>query len=179
MKVRKLHRIRNIARLKNGFVQHAWHISRNLPAPQERQELPRLAPLREAVMMRNAKEAVLEGAKWLTATQVGLMAGLSAKDASARLNNWERDLAIFSVRHGGMELFPEYAIDPGNACQPHASIKRVLEQFGRSKDGWQLAFWFESVNSFLGGKRPMDFLTIDSDRVVAAAADEVMGVLHS
>ena len=37
---------------------------------------------------------------------------------------------------------------------------------------------FQSVNGFLGGKRPQDLLATDPDRVIAAARDEVLGVLH-
>lgn len=43
---------------------------------------------------------------------------------------------------------------------------------------WGLAYWFASVNSFLGGKRPQDLLIDTPDRVVDAAKDEVAGVLH-
>ena len=46
------------------------------------------------------------------------------------------------------------------------------------KDGWGMAYWFQSVNGFLGGKRPQDLLATDPDRVIAAARDEVQGVLH-
>jgi len=35
---------------------------------------------------------------------------------------------------------------------------RVLSVFRGRKDEWGLAYWFASVNSFLGGKRPQDLL---------------------
>ena len=54
----------------------------------------------------------------------------------------------------------------------------VLEIFGESKDSWGLAYWFSSVNSFLGGKRPQDVLAKQPDRVIAAAVDELEGVVH-
>lgn len=54
----------------------------------------------------------------------------------------------------------------------------MLEIFRGKKDDWGLAYWFASVNSFLGGKRPQDLLISKPDRVVAAAEDEVAGVLH-
>jgi hypothetical protein len=49
----------------------------------------------------------------------------------------------------------------------------------RRPDGWSLAFCFQSVNSFLGGKRPMDVLAEKPDEVIAAAADESMGITHA
>jgi hypothetical protein len=48
-----------------------------------------------------------------------------------------------------------------------------------TRDGWGLAFWFHSANSFLGGKRPKDFLASQSGLVVAAAADEVIAAVHA
>jgi hypothetical protein len=41
-----------------------------------------------------------------------------------------------------------------------------------------LAYWFASVNNSLGGKRPQDLLIDQPQRVVAAAKDQVAGVLH-
>ena len=47
-----------------------------------------------------------------------------------------------------------------------------------AKDGWGLAYWFASANSFLGGKRPQDVLLESPERVLAAAADEMAEVAH-
>ncbi len=41
-----------------------------------------------------------------------------------------------------------------------------------------IAIWFASVNSFLGGKIPIDLLMIAPDIVLAAVEDEMAGVLH-
>jgi len=142
-------------------------------------EMPAPALLKEARMMLRAKEAVLKSADWLTAAQVASIAGLSEKNPSAQLHKWKRDVAIFAIRRNGVDYFPGYALDPANEYRPYRPLKKVLEQFAGSKDGWGLAFWFQSVNSFLGGKRPMDVLAKNPDAVIAAAADEAMGVLHA
>ena len=62
--------------------------------------------------------------------------------------------------------------------RPAKGLVRVLKVFRGNKDDWGLAYWFASANSFLGGKRPQDLLISKPDRVVAAAEDEVAGVLH-
>ncbi len=77
-----------------------------------------------------------------------------------------------------MDYFPAYGLDPENDYRPVKAMAEVLEVFGETKGSWGLAFWFSSVNSFLGGKRPQDVLSIDPKRVVEAAKDEVQGVLH-
>ena len=142
-------------------------------------EMPPPTLLKEARMMLRAKEAVLNGADWLTAAQVASIAGLSQKNPSAQLHKWKRDGAIFAIRRNGVDYFPGYALDPANEYRPYRSFKKVLEQFGESKDGGGLAYWFQSVNSFLSGKRPIDLLAKNPDAVIAAAADEAMGVLHA
>ena len=65
------------------------------------------------------------------------------------------------------DYFPPYALDPSTDYRPAQGLAAFL---GR-KDGWGLAYWFASVNSFIGGKRPQDLL-------IAAAQDDVAGVLH-
>lgn len=57
-------------------------------------------------------------------------------------------------------------------------MAEVLRVFDGKKEGWGLAYWFASVNSYLGGKRPQDLLIAAPARVVAAVEDEVAGVTH-
>ncbi len=142
-------------------------------------DMPSPALLKEARMMLRAKEAVLSGADWLTAAQVASIAGLSEKNPSAQLHKWKRYGAIFAIRRNGLDYFPGYALDAANEYRPHRALKQVLAQFGDAKDGWGLAYWFQSVNSFLGGQRPMDMLAKKPDAVIAAAADEAMGIVHA
>ncbi|WP_043159761.1 hypothetical protein [Bradyrhizobium sp. Ai1a-2] len=132
----------------------------------------------EARMTAEARKAVLESGDWLTAAQIAEIAGFSASNPSAQPNKWKRDRQIFAVRHRGVDYFPSYALDPSTDYRPAKGLARVLAVFGERKDDWGLAYWFASVNSFLGGKRPQDLLIDQPARVVAAAQDEVAGVLH-
>lgn len=79
---------------------------------------------------------------------------------------------------GGVDYFPGYALAVSADCRPAKDLARVLAAFRGKKDDWGLAYWFASANSFLGGERPQDLLMRDPDRVVAAAEDEVAGLLH-
>lgn len=145
--------------------------------------LPKDSPsptlLMEAEMLLRAKIAVLEGADWLTAAQVASIAGFSDKNPSAQLHKWKRDGAIFAIRRSGIDYFPGYTLDPNQEYRPYRALKKVIAHLAGAKDGWGLAFWFQSVNSFLGGKRPMDLLAKKPDEVIAAAEDEAMGVVHA
>lgn len=80
--------------------------------------------------------------------------------------------------HNGVDYFPGYGLDPEAGYLPRKSLKSILEVFGDEKDGWGLAFWFLSANSFLGDRRPQDVLATNPERVMAAAKDEMATVAH-
>lgn len=144
--------------------------------------VPRTPPppalLKEAVMTARAQKAVMEGADWLTAAQIAEIAGLSDKNPSAQPNKWKRNGQIFAISLNGNDYYPGYGLDREQGYRPLKPLKSIIERFENTKNGWGLAYWFESVNSFLGGKRPKDLLASNPDKVLAAAADEMEGVAH-
>lgn len=140
---------------------------------------PTPAVLKEAAMLARSRTAVLEGADWLTAAKVAALAGLSTTNPSTQPNKWKRERRIFAIHHNGVDYFPGYGLDPETGWRPLKALKSVLDVFGEEKDGWGLAYWFLSANSFLGGRRPQDVLATQPEQVIAAAADEMEGVVHA
>jgi hypothetical protein len=140
---------------------------------------PTPAMLREAAMLARSRTAVLEGADWLTAAKVAELAGLSATNPSTQPNKWKRERRIFAIHHNGVDYFPGYGLEPEADWRPRKALKSVLDVFGDEKDGWGLAYWFLSANSFLGGRRPQDVLAIRPEEVIAAANDEMESVAHA
>lgn len=132
----------------------------------------------EARMTAEARKEVLESGDWLTAAQIADVAGFSASNPSAQPSKWKKDGQIFAIRHRGVDYFPSYALDRATGYRPVKDLAKVLTVFNGRKDDWALAYWFASINSFLGGKRPQDLLSTRPDRVVAAAEDELAGVAH-
>lgn len=145
--------------------------------------VPKVPPsptlLKEAAMLARARKAVLDGTDWLTAAKVAELAGLSATNPSAQPNKWKRQRQIFAIQHNGVDYFPAFGLDPEAGWRPRKALKAVLDVFGDRKDGWGLAYWFLSANSFLGGRRPQDLLGADPARIVDAARDEVGGIAHA
>lgn len=137
---------------------------------------PRL--LKEAAMLVQARKAVLDSGDWLTAADVAQVAQLSTRNPSAQPNKWKKQGQIFAINHSGVDYFPGYGLDPDTSYRPFKALAKVIEAFGDHKDGWGLAYWFRSDNSFLGGKRPQDLLGSAPDRVIAAALDEIQGIAH-
>jgi hypothetical protein len=132
----------------------------------------------EARMAARARSEVVASGGWLTAAQVAELAGFSSSNLSAQPNKWKKDGQIFAIRHQGLDYFPQYGLDPATGYRPVKSLAPILEVLGAAKDGWGLAYWFSSVNSFLGGKRPQDVLSKSPERVLAAAADEMAVIAH-
>jgi hypothetical protein len=129
-------------------------------------------------MNAEARKAVLADGNWLTAARLSKIAGFVGQNASAQPNKWKREGRIFALRHDGVDLYPGYALDPDAQYRPFKGLAPVLKLFGDELDAWDVAIWFASTNSFLGGKAPKDLLKSAPERVLAAAEDEMAGVLH-
>ncbi len=129
--------------------------------------------MKEAAMLLQARKAVLESGNWLTAADVSQLAGLSTTNPSAQPNKWKKSGQIFAIHHNGIDYFPDYGLDRNTQFRPLKALSEVLKIFADYKDGWGIAFWFLSMNSFLGGQRPQDMLEKHSERVIEAARDEI------
>jgi hypothetical protein len=132
----------------------------------------------ELHMLTNARQAVLASADWLTAAEVAQRASGSPTDVAISAERWQREGRLFAIRPGEVDYFPGYGFDPRDGYCPTKAMCEVLATFACSRDGWGLAYWFASVNSYLGGQRPQDLIATDPERVVAAAKVEMEGVIH-
>ena len=142
-------------------------------------EPPTPVMLKEAEMMARAQKAVFASADWLTASQVATVAGFSDSNLSAQPSKWRREGTIFTVRLDGTEYFPGYGLDRDHGYRPLKALKKIIDLFKGHKEGWGLAYWFASDNSFLGGKRPLELLKTAPEQVLAAAQDELEGIVHA
>ena len=177
--------INNIAFVINSVkMQHQTRQNKAFQAVIEALIVPVPLPhhkLVEAQMTARAHNAVFESGEWLTAAQLAEMAGFSKKNPSAQPNKWKKEGLIFAVKQNGIDYFPAYGLDPATKYRPYKVLADVIHVFGNKKDAWGLAYWFSSVNSFLGGARPQDILAKNPENVIAAAKDEAAdlgGVAH-
>lgn len=134
--------------------------------------------LTEARMNAQARAAVLASGDWLSAAQLSEVAGFSGQNASAQPHRWKREGRIFALRRNGSDFYPGYALDADANYRPVAGLAPILSVFGDELDEWDVAIWFASANSLLGGTAPKNLLAHAPDRVLAAAEDEMAGVLH-
>jgi hypothetical protein len=138
-----------------------------------------LSPTRliEAEMKASAITQILQSGDLITASQVARLAGYSATNPSSQPNRWKKAGLLFAVQHKGTDYYPLYALDPRNSYKPYPAVASVISTL-KDKDPWGLAFWFASLNGYLGGKRPQDLLATHPDRILLAAEDEAAGLQH-
>jgi hypothetical protein len=127
---------------------------------------PRQVDLRQARMQANAIQAVLKGAEWLTAAEIGRLGGFSQSNPAAPANRWKNEGKIFAVEHGGQDHFPRYALDEN--FRPLAMVEEVLATLGKISP-WRIAAWFESTNAWLDNERPRDVIATNPEAVLSAA----------
>jgi hypothetical protein len=141
---------------------------------------PRVPPpasaIREAQMLAQARAAVIKSAEWLSAADIARNAGSKSSNPNAQTSKWKRDKKIFVITPSdGIERFPGYGLDEDHKPYPAlAEVIRILSD----KDGWGLAYWFASANSFLGGRTPQALLASAPEQVIAAARDAAEGIQH-
>jgi len=64
----------------------------------------------------------------------------------------------------GMQRFPSFQLEHG---EPLPAIAEVIKVFGQQATGWDLALFFSSPNSNIGGRRLVDPLKQDQGRLVS------------
>ncbi len=133
---------------------------------------------REARMLADAQQKILNSTQWLTADQLYTFAVATGQNLSTTPNEWLSKGIIFSISNDETELFPLYALNSNAGYVLSKELVNIIEVFRERKDGWGMAYWFGSGNGFLGGRRPQDLLHTDPEAVLAAAKDEVMGIAH-
>lgn len=134
--------------------------------------------LRDAEMRRDAHRAVLESGDWLTATEILQLLGANSCSDVLQPTTWKSEGDIFTINDQGTEYYPAFGLEKEAGYLPYSVMSKIIYIFKDDKDGWGMAFWFLSANSYLGGERPQDMLDTAPDLIIDAAFDEVRQVAH-
>lgn len=131
----------------------------------------------QSKMQDQAKSRIIQSGDWLTLKQVGRGADLHGAELESHSRHWTSQALLFSISIHGEDYYPRYALDAQRYYQPLPALKPILAVFV-DWDGWALAFWFDSPNSYLGGQRPKELLASEPEKVLYAAEREVQGIAH-
>jgi hypothetical protein len=131
-----------------------------------------------AKMLSQTLDTIISSSDWLTVHDLAALAGAEQLEFGQQLARWEAEGRFFSFSHKGIQLFPSYALDPACLYEPVERLSEIIAVLATKKDGWSMACWFGYTNSYLGGKAPKTFLNSEPDKVLDAARDAVIGMLH-
>ena len=132
---------------------------------------------RVAEMLIRAKAELLASGHFLTSDDLALRLNMDANGLRAWLVQAETQLRIFSVEHEGHVFYPDYAFLTGGNGNLILGLQDILTVLHTERNGWDMAFWFRSPNTFLGGKRPEDLLDRNLENVVFAAQQEISSLM--
>ena len=102
---------------------------------------------------------------WTAADIHEHMHGGQLANPSEPASRWRRDKKVFAVRAGRARLFPSFQFTDG---RPRPVIADVLKRLPHDMTPWQIAFWFQAGNGWLGGRSPEEALD-DRDGILMAA----------
>ena len=106
--------------------------------------------------------------KLITSYDIHVLSGSKSTNTSVTASQWKRNGRIFAVVGTKSFVYPSFQFLNG---KPRPIIKAVLDIIAEDFSSWEIAFWFETENSWLDGKRPQDCLNQKEDILQAAEYD--------
>jgi hypothetical protein len=97
-----------------------------------------------------------------TSTEVAKQSTSTAKNVSAIASRWVSEGKIFSVRFEGKTWFPRFQFQNGS---PIPVVGNVIKILSKRSTGWELAFFFTNPNAYLAGRKPVEILRSDPERL--------------
>jgi hypothetical protein len=126
-----------------------------------------------AQAQRNAalRTKALEEIEMLDSDDVAQVTGSLARNRAAAASRLARSGRVLFVEHEGRRLFPAFQFDfeAGTVRQESVQVVRTLAD--RGVHGWAGVLWMNRPNGWLAGARPVEILTTEPERVLAAAED--------
>lgn len=87
----------------------------------------------------------------------------------------KQERRIFTVDYRDATYVPSFQFDERG--QPRPAVAAVIQALGEKTSDWGLALWFTASDGWLGGRRPVDLLKGEPERVVQAAEQEAAGLV--
>ncbi len=131
-------------------------------------EIPHYQELELDLLYDNAKDRLA----YLSSTEFVSISNTrnSTQLSGSLLAEWEKNKMIFSVNCFEKLLYPAFQF---KSHRPVPLISRILKELPEYMNSWQIAFWFESGNGWLGGARPKDSLN-RVDQIMVAARQKAL-----
>jgi hypothetical protein len=126
------------------------------------------ATIGQARRLADHRGKLLASGAYTMAALTQLRAAASESSTRTWLTRRRHAHELFSVTHDGATLVPAFQFD--ESAEPLPGLRPVLIALDEAGfEGWAVWTWFRATSGWLGGRRPVDLLASDPDRVAAAA----------
>jgi len=116
----------------------------------------------------------LERVPVLTSAQLHERAGFPGSNPSQTGLRWRKQGKLFSINHGGRELYPAFQLGPDGRPLPIVSELLAILARDPERTEWDNALWFAGESGWLDGKTPLELLQSEPALVKQAAEQEVL-----
>ena len=157
-----------VTRLVASLADGEERRSRLIEALMPDEPVPSTAIVEQARRNAEARARLLAELPTATSAEVAELSGSRARNKAALAGAWRKQGRLFAVSVSGQLRFPVFQLDSNG--QPKPVIQRALRPLlAAGLRDWQLALWFAGANARLDGRRPVDVLDSEPERVVEAA----------
>jgi hypothetical protein len=101
-----------------------------------------------------------------TARDVADQSTSTAKNRAALASRWAQEKKIFAVKYEGQLWYPRFQFQDG---EPLPTIGQVIQAYPGYANGWDYAYFFATPNANVGGRKPLELLKSDPERVLSLA----------
>ena len=101
-----------------------------------------------------------------TAKDVADQSTSTAKNRAALASRWAQEGKIFAVKYEGQLWYPRFQFQDG---EPLTTIGQVIQAYPSHANGWDFAYFFATPNANIGGRKPLELLKSDPQRVLSLA----------
>jgi hypothetical protein len=138
--------------------------------------VPTPAAVLQARRNAEARSALLAEFGALRSQDVADLAESRATNRAALANRWRTENRVVAVPVGDELLYPGFQFNAEGKPKPAIGPTIDLLRSDPHTTDWQMALWFVTPTSWLGGTRPVDLLDEDPDAVINAARREASDV---
>jgi hypothetical protein len=138
--------------------------------------VPTPAAVLQARRNAEARSALLTEFGALRSQDVADLAESRATNRAALANRWRTENRVVAVPVGDELLYPGFQFNAEGKPKPAIGPTIDLLRSDPHTTDWQMALWFVTPTSWLGGTRPVDLLDEDPDAVINAARREASDV---
>jgi hypothetical protein len=135
--------------------------------------VPTPAAVLQARRNAEARSALLDEFGALRSHEVADLAESRASNRAALANRWRAENRLIAVPVRDELLYPGFQFNAEGKPKPAIGPTIGWLRSNPHTTDWQMALWFVTPTSWLGGRRPVDLLDEHPDAVIDAACREV------